>query len=450
MATPLVRVSLFGPQLAHQIIDEILLYDLLHSKIMENQLKNSRLPLRLGIPNSPHLFDEQGSFNGLAANALLKTFYFVFRSFNVSIISYNTEDMQCDQSGCSKMNNILEHGIDFDVGLFYLPSLPANMTQGPVRTQYLCYLNTRPPLQTTTSSHKLTDSFDQADGITWAFIILFWSLLVAISLVLVDMGPVKTAWYLIGAFLRNFSRIWTEKSARSILSITIVSFFMIQTIFFSFIRIGMVKNTQFEKIETMADVERHNMTILAFDYLPCHQIIRWSYDKQPIQPIPVTLIDIQGMAERIHKFDFTKVLIAGHGEYEMIYEVICLFTTVQRAFNYRSIAPAFRVPGSTFLSMATPKLIREQLKKYTYRTFETGNANKVAIQSPDVVRDLAGRGASKQCLAELTTPKVEEMTYSPLKLMFYLEAVYFLLVMIVLSGSILILEILFHKYFENR
>jgi len=393
----------------------------------------------MGIPDSPHLFDEKGSFTGPAAKALVKTFYYLFHTFNVTIISYSTKDFQCEKADCSKMTRIIELGIDFDVGLFYLPSLPANVTQGPVRAQFLCYLTSRPPLSMSTSSHRFTDSFEQANTETWIAIVFFWLAFVLISILRTDIGIIKTLWYLFGAFLRNFIRISPGRSSRAILFITIASFFLIQTIFLTFIRVGMVQNIQFEKIETMADVEKKNMRILAFDYLPCHQIVRWFEAKRPIDPIPVTLIDIQAMSAKIDQFAFPEVLISGRGEYEMIQEVICLFS-LEHHFHYHSIVPAFRIPGPSFLSTATPIAVRERLSKYTYWSFETGNTNKISIQSPDVVRDLAGKGASTKCLAGLTEPTSDLMTFSPLKVRFFKEVFFFFVGMILLSGLILILE----------
>lgn len=401
--------------------------------------------IRLACPSYSRYLgvDENGKLVGPVAKTFKDSFYFLFQKFNVSIIPYSAYNLGCDLFGCP---SFLQNQVDFDATLFSLKTLPTNITAGPVGSDVTCYLLTW--MNRDDQVNQFTDTLDSVETSAGIGHLLFMAIFLIMLWYTSRRNFFTSLWNFVGFIFRDQQRIKSEIGTRMLVFVTIGSLFMLENVFLSTVRVGLVQKTGACIVNSIPDIKPCNKDLTAINFLACIQLTIARGHKIS-DPLRLAEMSMEEWSDELRRRVGPTTFLGERGEIGMIEEASCMFTSEEEMnFHfYQSPTPAITVPQSYFLSLLTPIEIRKMIIVRLYARFELGTYQKSSIHTPQLIRDIVGHGAELRCLDKIHAE--DSIKLAPLSMVYFLKPIIFCLVSILITLFVFVSEIYAGNFSKN-
>lgn len=405
--------------------------------------------LKIGFFSYPpySYLGSDGRPTGATNEYWMRAFSFAFQALNFTAIpiNLNREDALS-----------LYQKVDYVPLAACLPELTPNITTGPVLRDISCYIGSRPAKGINFKLNRFENTFQSLDSITsWMSVLLLFVLFFLLFCSQKWRRRKKNKlihilWTYLGLFLRNVSSKKIAHLTKSIVLVSLVFFFLIQTIFLSYIHTGMVEISDFSKLSTMKQVIQNRIRPLIFDFSSCRFLIPVpKYDSTGLS-LRTSLIDFQSddvdiRINHLVEMSNQECILGTQGDMDMFRELACLFVPFMRYQYYLSSERALQYPWNLYSRHQMNPKLKEKLFRFGSSTFEMGINEHNPPLSVDQVRVVMNSKADSKCLDD---SKIKEtIDWTPIKMIFTLQTFF---VHIVTIGLAMVLHLLIGLYYSYK
>lgn len=377
---------------------------------------------KLGFFSFPFRYkDEKGQMAGLAAPLFTKLYYFIFDVFNITLVEFRRQDIDCATNECPFLIDHLQSDVDFIAGLTSLSRLPANITTAPPLNEYQCFLLTTPEIRDRTEFHDIISIFSEFD--VWTVIILAFVIIILFILMTNnrDLRIIDTFWVTTMILLRNQTSI-SKKTTKMNTFIMVLIAGIIYLVFTSSIKTNMVKKGDFLKINCLQMLIERNFSI-AFAEEDCQFLASQIQDidlRRKLLSKQSDLYassDVMGTVKNFNKTRPRGSLIGKREAFNLLFYFSCSSVgnqIISRKETFMSSKPVMSSIGLNFLSATLHQESRKIFQRGAYGSFEMKLGQEVT--SPRFVGNLIG-GTKLSCAEE--TLATEQIFFTSLRTQFF-------------------------------